>query len=94
MLRTRTVTSLYALPLTAAAIGYAISAMLGAPPGADHSCPSMAPLDACRYPPNTARWALSWTAGGLLVGVALASLTWLFLRRPHPRHPQVDPGVS
>jgi hypothetical protein len=80
-MRTRTVAVLYAIPVATAALGYAISTIVGAPSGADHSCPSSAPISACRYPPNTARWALEWTAGGLLVGVALTAIAWAILRR-------------
>jgi hypothetical protein len=72
---------LLAIPLIGAAIGYLISVIVGAPPGPGHSCPFGAPPSACEYPPDTARWALVWTAGGLLVGIVVTVIVAAVLAR-------------
>jgi hypothetical protein len=80
---TRARAILIVIPLLTAAIGIATATLVGAPVGAGHSCPAGAPDSACRYPPDTARWDLVWTAGGLAAG-ALASVTIALARRRRP----------
>ena len=51
-----------------ALVGLLLSAVLAAPPGADHKCAAGAGIAACTYPPNLALWRAEWIGGGLLVG--------------------------
>jgi hypothetical protein len=78
---------LLALPVLFAAAGYVVGVIVGAPPGADHSCPPGAPGWACRYPPDTAGWELRWTLGGLLAGAVVSAITAAVLAARSPRRP-------
>jgi len=94
--RQQTAGAFLAVVVSCAAAAFGLSYLVGAPRGAQHSCPSMpgasraAMIEACTYPPDELRWALEWGAGGLVLGVlaGIAVIGWFgpFDRsRPSPR---------
>jgi hypothetical protein len=70
-----------ALPIVGAGLGLLIAVFIGAPAGSTYSCNVAAQASQCRRPKDNLGWALSWTIGGLVVGVILAVLAWLVMRK-------------
>ena len=73
-----------ALPIIGAALGLVIAELIGAPPGHTYSCNIAAQATECTHPRDNLGWALSWTIGGLVVGVVLAVLAWFVMRERRP----------
>ena len=80
MLRLASVLSL----ITAAcgAIAFAVSHLVSAPPGTQHSCPSIARGRwACQFPPDQQAWAVHWMRWGLLIGLLAGLVVCLSVGR-------------
>jgi len=73
-----------ALPIIGAGLGLVIAELIGAPPGHTYGCDIAAQASECVHPRDNLGWALSWTIGGLVVGVVLAVLAWFVMRESPP----------
>ena len=60
-----------ALAVLGGSVALVVALVIGAPLGADHSCPAGAPVTSCHYPPDTTPWLVEWGVGGALLGVVL-----------------------
>ncbi len=70
-------------------LGVVVALLIGAPLGEDHGCPAGASVDACHYPPDVGSWLVSWGAGGVLLGLAVATFVAATLGADGPhRRPQ------
>jgi hypothetical protein len=84
---------LLATGLAGGSIGLLIANLVDAPLGAGHHCPGGSQAKDCRYPANQFRWDLTWTLGGVVVGLLVAMMI-IGLMADSPRKPSRKTGPA